>query len=69
VCSSDLSGVQWSTQSWGTALTFATGVGLAGDSLAAPLTIDFLAHMNTSTTETVTLRNFTVLRYPAQSNP
>ncbi len=63
------SGVQWSAQSWGTALTFATGVGLAGDSLAAPLTIDFLAHMNTSTTETVTLKNFTVVRYPAQSNP
>jgi hypothetical protein len=62
-------GAQWSLQSWGTLAGFATDAGQASDSLAAPLTIDLLAHMDAATFETVTLRNFTVVRYPAQSNP
>ena len=63
------SGAQWSVQSWGAALALAVDVGQASDPLTSPLTIDLLAHMNASTTETVTLRNFTVVRYPAQANP
>jgi hypothetical protein len=62
-------GAQWSLQSWGTALSLAAGVGNAADSLGASLVIDLLGKMARSTTETVTLRNFTVVRYPAQSNP
>ncbi len=63
------SGAHWSVQTWGSALTLAAGVGLATDSLASPLTVDFRGHMQSSTAETVTLRNFTVVRYPAQNNP
>ena len=62
-------GAQWSVQSWGTALALAADVGQASDPLTSPLTIDLLAHMDAVTTETVTLRNFTVVRYPAQANP
>ena len=62
-------GAQWSVQSWGATLGFAAGVGTLSDSLADPLTIDFLAHLDGPTSETVTLRNFTVVRYPAQANP
>jgi hypothetical protein len=63
------SGAQWSAQSWGAALSLAVGAGAAADSLAAPLTLDLLARLAWSTSETVTLRNFTVVRYPAQGNP
>ncbi len=62
-------GAQWNVQSWGTALSLAVGAGNATDSLAAPLTVDFLGRMAWATTETLTLRNFTVIRYPAQANP
>ena len=62
-------GAQWSLQSWGTALSLASGVGNAADSLGSPLVIDLLWKIASSTTNTVTLRNFTVVRYPAQSNP
>jgi len=34
-----------------------------------PLTISLLGKMNATTSETVTLRNFTVIRYAAQQNP
>jgi len=63
------SGARWSVQSWGTGLSFAAAVGSAADSLAAPLTIDFLGRMGGETTESVALENFTVIRYPAQANP
>ena len=62
-------GVQWSVQSWRAALGIAAAVGAAPDSLAAPITVSFLAQMSDPTSDTVTLRNFTVLRYPAQLNP
>lgn len=62
-------GVQWSAQSWGDALSFAVGAGVAGDALNAPLTVEFLGAMAAAGSETVSLENFTVLRYPAQANP
>jgi hypothetical protein len=63
------SGAQWDAQSWGAALALSGLAGTAQDSLAAPLTVSFLGSMAGATSETVTLRNFTVLRYPAQQNP
>lgn len=63
------SGAQWGVQSWGTSLAFAAGAGNAGDSFTSPLVVDFLATMTGTTSDTVTLRNFTVVRYPAQANP
>jgi hypothetical protein len=62
-------GAQWDTQSWGTSLSFAASAGSAADSLATQLVIDFLGQMASSTADTVTLRNFTITRYPSQSNP
>lgn len=63
------SGAQWRVESWGAALAFAASAGNALDSLAAPLTVTFLGRMGGSTSETVTLRNLTVVRYAAQQNP
>ncbi len=59
-------GAQWSSESWGGTLAFAAGAGQASDSLSAPLTIGLLGRMTATTSETVTLRGYTVLRYPAQ---
>jgi hypothetical protein len=63
------SGAQWNVQSWGSGLTLAASAGTAADSLAASITVAFLGGMSEATSETVTLRNFTVLRYPARQNP
>jgi hypothetical protein len=63
------SGAQWSAQSWGSALAFAAAMGNATDPVSSPIVVDFLGRMAGATAETVELRNFTVLRYPAQQNP
>jgi len=62
-------GVQWSAQSWGAGLSFSAAAGSASDSLAAPLRVEFFGALAGATAETVTLENFTVIRYPAQANP
>jgi hypothetical protein len=63
------SGAQWQIESWGASLAFAAGAGAATDTLASSITVAFLGRMATTTSETVTLRNFTVVRYPVQVNP
>jgi hypothetical protein len=62
-------GAQWSGESWGGTLAFVAGAGPAADSLTAALTIGLLGRMTATTSETITLRNYTVLRYPARANP
>ncbi len=57
------------TQSWGSALTFASNVGNATENSSVNLTVSFQAKMAAATTDAVVLSNFTVIRYPAQSNP
>lgn len=59
------SACQLSVQSWGTVLGFAAGVLNAYDSLQYPLVLAFQGQMAATTTDTVTLRNFSVVRYPA----
>ena len=59
----------WNVQSWGSLLGMAYAAGTAADPLTSPLTLSFLGDFASSTSDTVTLRNFTVVRYPAQSNP
>lgn len=56
---------QMSVQSWGAVLGFAAGVLNAYDSLSYPLVLAFEGQMAAATTDTVTLRNFSVVRYPA----
>ncbi|MGA2435899.1 MAG: hypothetical protein ABSG25_11495 [Bryobacteraceae bacterium] len=65
----DGSGAHWSTESWGTVLAASFSAGSAGDSIAAPITVALDGRMAAATSDTVTLRNFTVIRYPAQANP
>ncbi len=60
-------GVQWSTQSWGSALSLSTNAGVATDPLSAPLTIELLGRMTAAGSDTVTLESYTVVRYPATS--
>jgi hypothetical protein len=59
------SACQMSVQSWGTMLGFAAGVSDAYDSLQYTLVLAFQGQMAATTTDTVTLRNFSVVRYPA----
>ena len=56
-------GAQLSHQSWGTSLAFAAGVGKSTDDYTAGVTVDFLAN-TVQSAETVTLKNFTVVRFP-----
>ncbi len=62
-------GVRHHTQSWGELLSFAAGVGSAADSLLPDLTVSLRGSVATPGFDTVTLRNFTVVKYPVHSNP
>jgi hypothetical protein len=59
------SACQLSVQSWGTVLGLAAGVLNAYDSLSDNIVLAFQGQMAATTTDTVTLRNFSVVRYPA----
>jgi len=59
------SACQLSVQSWGTMLGLAAGVLNAYDSLSYTILLAFQGQMAATTTDTVTLRNFSVVRYPA----
>jgi hypothetical protein len=59
-------GTQLRAETWGSTLSYAAGVANATDSIVPALKIDFRAKMLQAAIETVTLRNFTVVRYPTQ---
>lgn len=63
------SGSQWDAQSWGSSTSFTATGGSANNDVSLPITVDFLGQMTSSTSDQVVLRSFTVVRYPAQSNP
>jgi len=63
------SGALWSAQSWGTTLAQAATVGNAVDSTSSDLLVSFYGSVATGSLDTVTLRNFTVIRYPAHTTP
>jgi len=56
--------IYWSEQNWGQTSTAVTSVGSLSTAYNAPLTIEFRARMAGTTSETVSLRNFSVVRYP-----
>jgi hypothetical protein len=56
---------QLSVQSWGTVMGVAASVLNAYDALSYPIMLAFQGQMAATTTDTVTLRNFSVVRYPA----
>jgi hypothetical protein len=59
-------GAQLRSETWGATLAYAVSVGNATDSIVPPLKIDFQVKMMQATSETVALRNFTVVRYAAE---
>jgi len=59
-------GAQLRSESWGTMLSLAASVANATDSVTGGLTVNFQTKLAQTTTDTVTLVNFTVVRYPAQ---
>ena len=61
--------MQWSGQTWGSTFVPLTQAGQLTVDPTADIVIDLRARLDTGGMETVTLRNFTVVRYPAQANP
>jgi hypothetical protein len=62
-------GQAWDTQTWGTTLTLAANAGTASEDTSQALRLSFKGQMGSTTSDSVFLRNFTVIRYPAQANP
>jgi hypothetical protein len=63
-------GTQWRSEWWASASPApAIGVGSAPDSLSSGITIRFLGKTSAANSDSAILRNFTVVRYPAQANP
>lgn len=61
----DNGSAQWSSQTWGNASAQVVNAGTSTELLTSPVTIDFRGSLATSTTDTVALRNFTVVRIQA----
>ena len=59
----------WSTQSWGSALNLATSAGQSTEDTTQNLTVDFRGLLASGTSDVLALKNFSVVRYPTQSNP
>jgi hypothetical protein len=62
------SGTQWNGSTWGSTVLLAATSGITSDNFAGPLTITFFGQMGAAGSDTVTLRNYAVIRYPAVSN-
>jgi hypothetical protein len=62
-------GRAWDTQTWGIGLSFAVNAGIAGENVSQAVRASFQGQMAGTTSDSVFLRNFTVIRYPAQANP
>lgn len=58
-------GAMWSSQSWAAGGTMGASAGNTIEALENPITIDFRGQLASASTDTVTLRNFTVLRIQA----
>ena len=65
----NVGGAQWNTETWGSVLPLNATTDSAPDSFTSAITVSFLAQMASTTSDSVMLRNFTVIRYPEQSNP
>jgi hypothetical protein len=57
-------GAQLSFQSWGAILPFTAGVAIGADAYSSGLTIDFQGNLASSSGDSLTLSNFTVVRLP-----
>ena len=59
----------WDAESWGGSLGISTTVGNAAEDITQNLTVSLRGQMAGATADSVILRHFTIIRYPAQSNP
>jgi hypothetical protein len=59
----------WSAQSWGVSAALQATLGSATGLPAGEVWIDVKGQMSSATSETVTLRNLSVVRLPSQANP
>jgi hypothetical protein len=59
-------GVQWATQSWGGSTALLLGSGSAAEVFSEAISIRFTGWLTQASGDELVLRNFTVLRYPAQ---
>ena len=59
----------WDTQTWGIGLSLAVNAGSSGENTTQALRVSLQGQMAGATSDSVFLRNFTVIRYPAQANP
>ncbi len=62
-------GQTWDTQTWGAGLSLAANAGTAGEDTSQAVRVSLQGQMAGTTSDSVILRNFTVIRYPAQANP
>lgn len=62
-------GQAWDTQTWGTALSWAATAGSAAEDVSQALTVSFRGQLTAAGGDSVSVRNFTVIRHPAQANP
>ncbi|MBZ5674876.1 MAG: hypothetical protein LAP61_11570 [Acidobacteriia bacterium] len=63
------SGQTWDSQTWGVALSLASNAGTASENTSQAVRVSLQGQMAGTTSDSVILRNFTVIRYPAQANP
>jgi hypothetical protein len=59
-------GANLDMQTWGSVLPLASGVASAPNALATALKVDFQIALSAAGTDSVSLQNYTVLRYPAK---
>jgi hypothetical protein len=59
----------WDAQSWGNSFALANAVGSTAVNTSLSLTVTFPARLGTATGDVISLSNFTIIRYPAQTNP
>jgi len=59
----------WDSKTWGTALSLLNTAGTSAEDTSQVVSVSFRGQMEGATSESVSLRNFTVIRYPAQVNP
>jgi hypothetical protein len=59
----------WDTQTWGIGLSMIASAGTAGENTGQAMRVSLRGQMAGATSDAVFLRNFTVIRYPAQTNP
>jgi hypothetical protein len=62
-------GQTWDTQTWGVASNLSVTAGTASENIALAVRVSLQGQMAGTTSDSMFLRNFTVIRYPAQTNP